>query len=121
LDNPNLPDPTSVEYEERALRDSLEYSDSHILESWAEHFQSVCAQIETLQNQVSALLVKQTPTDTEGQILDLLNTGRSMELGEIVRWLAQKRGQQEFSLDQLVRDVEGLFQKNQIIIKLERR
>ena len=121
LNNPNLPDPTSIEDEERALRDSLEYSNSHVLKSWAERFQFVCTQIEHVQNQVAALLVKQTPTESEVEILDLLNTDNSMELGEVVRLLAQKRERQEFSLDQLVKDIEGLFQKNQIIINLKRR
>jgi hypothetical protein len=119
--NPILPDTKRVEQAEHELQESLKGGDTQMLELWAERFQHAQTQIEQLQDQISSLFIKQAPNAAEGQLLTILSANRPMELGEVVRHLAEKQGAQGFSLDQLVTDVQSLFQKNQIIIKLERR
>ncbi len=119
--NPILPDTERVEQVEHELQESLKGGDTQMLELWAERFLYAQMQIEQLQDQISSLFIKQAPNAAEGQLLTILSDGRPMELGEVVRHLAEKQGAQGFSLDQLVTDVQSLFQKNQIIIKLECR
>jgi hypothetical protein len=96
-------------------------TDTVSLESRAAAIAAGQAQADTLHAQISGLLVKQNPTAAEASILDILPAGQTLELGELVRALAQRQGAEHFSLGQLMTDIESLFQKNQVIIKLERR
>jgi len=121
LKNPILPDTELVEQAEHELQESLKGGDIQMLELWAGRFQHTRMQIEFFQDQIASSFIKQAPSAEEGWLLSILSVNRTMELGEVVRHLIEKQGAQDFSLDQLVSDIQSLYQKNQIIIKLERR
>lgn len=120
----NLPDVRPAEKAVSETRASFEAQpglDGQSLEAWAEQFRRARDAVRRVRRQVAEGLEQQPPTSREALVLDQLAPGRTLELGEIVRVLAQNGRSEAFSLAQLMTDIQSLFQKNQVIIKLERR
>ncbi len=117
-----LPDPARLESAFSALRNELiadEFS-SDLLASWTNRFDQLRVGLNEIRDSISVYLVKQEPTEREQTVLSLLQSGKSLELGNIVRAIVRSQGA-DITFDEVVSDVQSLFRKNQIIVKVERR
>jgi len=76
--------------------------------------------IQEVSQSIRGILQKRPPTPKEEAVLDILQDPRGTDLSVVITSrLAQESG--EFSLDELMQIVTSLFQKNQVIIHLEKR
>jgi hypothetical protein len=91
------------------------------IEEWAAHFKIAATAIGALRVAIEALLVKGELTAREAHLLTLLPPGQPVDLGILVRTLTAEQGPDVVDLAGLIADVLSLFQKNQLMITVERR
>lgn len=119
-----LPHPSTAEAVIAQLLADLQGSGPstiEMLEEWAARYEQARESIIAIQGTMAAFMERGAASSSEERVLALLDAGRTFDLGEIVRALAHTEDKDAVSLERVMDDIRGLFRKNRIIIKVERR